>query len=64
MCLFQVGSTGLEVKQKVNGGSLVGGGFKDTKVDKWGPLRWSQTTTKGGGVAVMSAAQGRLSPCS
>lgn len=39
-----------QVKPKVNLGSLVGGGFKYSKYYRWGPLRWSQNTTKGDGV--------------
>ena len=57
-------STRLGVKQKVKLKSMVGGGLYGTDFVVWGPLRWSQTTTKVVAVVVTAAAQGRLSPCS
>ena len=52
----------IQVKQVVKLGSLVGGGLRETNLEVWGPLWWSQNHHKVGGVAVLSAAQGRYLP--
>jgi hypothetical protein len=54
-----VGSTEAQVKQEVNLRSMVGGGLENTKVMVWGPLWWSQNTTKVVVVSDWPAAQGK-----
>ena len=53
-----------QVKQMVNLSSLVGGGLDGTRFKDWGPLRWSQTTTKGGGVTEVLMCRGACLPAS
>lgn len=45
----------IQVKQVVNTKSLLGGGLGETRFEVWGPLWWSQITTK---VVVMGESAG------
>ena len=51
----------MQVKLLVNLGSMVGGGLYGTDLDRWGPLWWSQNTTKGGGLTKSDLS--RAIPC-
>ena len=62
MGLIQVGSTKFEVKGLVNSSRVPGGEFKETNFGQWDPLRWSENTTKGGGVGCVTAAAGEAPP--
>ena len=51
-----------QVKQMVNEATLVGGGLGETKLEVWGPLWWSQNTTKVMVVTGYLVHRGMVSP--
>ena len=61
---IKVGSTGSQVKAKVNGWSLPGGGIERDKLGIVGPTEVVGKPPQSGGVGGWAAAQGSLLPCS